>query len=63
MRRQRMSKSECIPHFNIRQSRLKFRNITKDKKEYYILIKGSVYIEDKTIIYMKIYSIPELYNI
>ena len=57
-----MSKSECIPYFNIRQSRLKCRNITKDKKEYYILIKGSIYVEDKTI-YMKMYSIPERYNI
>ena len=62
MRRERMSKSECIPYFNIRQSRLKYRNITKDKKEYYILIKGSIYVEDKTI-YMKMYSIPEPYNI
>lgn len=62
MRRERMSKSECIPYFNIRQSRLKYRNITKDKKEYYILIKGSIYVEDKTI-YMKMYSIPEHYNI
>lgn len=62
MRRERMSKSECNPNFNIRQSRLKYRNITKDKKEYYILIKGSIYVEDKTI-YMKMYSIPEHYNI
>ena len=62
MRRERMSKSECNPNFNIRQSRLKYRNLTKDKKEYYIPIKGSIYIEDKTI-YMKMYSIPERYNI
>lgn len=57
-----MSKSEYNPNFNIRQSRLKYRNISKDKKEYYILIKGSIYVEDKTI-YMKMYSIPERYNI
>ena len=62
MRRERTSNIECTPYFNIRHSRLKYINITKDKKEYYILIKGSIYIEDKTI-YMKMYSIPELYNI
>ena len=59
-----MRESENIFHANGKQKKagvtilisdkidLKIKNITKDKKEHYIMIKGSIQEEDITIVNM-----------